>query len=57
MVTVLKETTFAKVTKVTMVTKISNHTSLYDNIASGANVDTISQVSSSAPLLLPVVGN
>jgi hypothetical protein len=55
MVNMTKATKAAKVTKVTMVTK--NHTPLFDRTASGASVDTTSQVSSSAILLLPMARN
>jgi hypothetical protein len=42
--------------QVTMVTKINNHTSLYDRTARDTSVDPTSQVSSSAILLLLTAG-
>jgi hypothetical protein len=57
MVTMSKTTKVANLIKVTMVTKIYNRTSLYDPLASGASVGPTSQVSSSAILLSPMVGN
>jgi hypothetical protein len=47
----------AKVTQVTMVTKICKHTTLYGTLAIDASVDQTPQVSSSAILFLPMEGN
>jgi hypothetical protein len=44
-------------TEVVYFSKIYNHTSLYDPIVSGANVDPTSQVRSSAMLVLLLVVN
>jgi hypothetical protein len=56
MVTMTMATKVAEVTKVALPTKINNHTSFYDPIASDATVDPSPQVSFSI-LLLPMVGN
>jgi hypothetical protein len=44
-------------TKVLYFMKVSNHTSLYGPVASGASADPTSQVCSSAVLVLPIVEN
>jgi hypothetical protein len=57
MVTMTNPTKVAQVTKVTMIPKINNHTSLYDPTASGGIVDPTLRVSFSAILLLLIVEN
>jgi hypothetical protein len=57
MATMMKATKIAMATKLTMVTEIFYHTSLYDPMASGASANPTSQVSLSVILLLWMVGN